>query len=232
MNRPIIAVSKPRNGGYTQNLAIRLALFLAGAKPINITPAKPNIDGKIQGLVLAGGTDVMPQWFDSNDIKTDYRYDKERDKLEIDLIKLAKLTDIPMLCICRGAQLLNVFEGGSLFTDIEKVYENANYPSSLLAKIFFRKKIIINKDSKLHRAFKSTVAKVNSMHTQSIDKLGMDLKITSKESNGIVQSIEHQKNNYIIGVQFHPEFLIHRKDARSLFFNFVNACKKGGQQAP
>ena len=226
MSRPLIGISKPDSGGLIQNLAIQLSLWIVGARSVNITPSKPSINKNIQGLVLSGGTDISPLLYNNTDIKENYSYDPDRDQLELTLLKYAKDRNLPILCICRGAQLLNVFEGGTLFTDIRRIFANVEYPTSLLAKIFFRKKIVINENSKLADAFGSGEVEVNSLHTQSIDTLGDDLEVTSREDNGIVQSVEHTKKQYIVGVQFHPELLIYRKDARSLFSNFVDECKK------
>lgn len=226
MSRPLIGISKPDSGGLIQNLAIQLSLWIVGARSVNITPSKPSINKNIQGLVLSGGTDISPLLYNNTDIKENYSYDHERDQLELTLLKYAKDHNLPILCICRGAQLLNVFEGGTLFTDIRRIFADVEYPTSILAKIFFRKKIVINENSKLADAFGLGEVEVNSLHTQSIDSLGDDLEVTSREDNGIVQSVEHTKKQYIVGVQFHPELLIYRKDARSLFSNFVDECKK------
>ena len=224
MSRPLIGISKPDSGGLIQNLAIQLSLWIVGARSVNITPSKPSINKNIQGLVLSGGTDISPLLYNNTDIKENYSYDHERDQLELTLLKYAKDHNLPILCICRGAQLLNVFEGGTLFTDIRRIFANVEYPTSLFAKIFFRKKIVINENSKLADAFGLGEVEVNSLHTQSIDSLGDDLEVTSREDNGIVQSVEHTKKQYIVGVQFHPELLIYRKDARKLFSNFVKEC--------
>lgn len=139
---------------------------------------------------------------------------------------MAKKRNIPLFCICRGAQLLNVYEGGTLFTNVKNIYESTNYPSNLLAKIFFRKSILIEKKSHLYDAFQKEESTVNSMHSQSIDHPGKDLETTSMEPIGVIQSVENSKKTYIVGVQFHPEFLIYRSDIRRLFKNFVNYCKK------
>ena len=63
------------------------------------------------------------------------------------------------------------------------------------------------------------------MHSQSIDKLGDDLKLSATEDNGVVQAVENEKSRFIMGVQFHPEFLYYRKEIRDLFKKFIQACK-------
>lgn len=223
---PTIGVTAPMKGGLTQNLAIRLALYLSGANSINLTPEKPRYNAPIDGLVLSGGTHLHPSLFLSKEIQKDYQYDKQRDELELSWLKKAKENNIPIFSICRGAQLLNIFHGGTLHTDITKVYENANYPNSLIAKIFFRKKILIKENSCLNEIFNEKETKVNSMHSQAIGEVGKNLNVTAVETNGVVQAIEHQGKNFIMGFQFHPEFLIYRNDIQKIFKKFIKSTEK------
>ncbi len=225
--KPVIGVTKSSQlTGKTQNLAIRICLFFSGAKAVNLSTENPCYEKNIDGLVLSGGTDLYPGMYNNQEIKQNYKYDHARDELELRWLSKAREKNIPIFCICRGAQLLNIFHGGTLHTDITKVYENANYPNSLLAKIFFRKKINIRKNTRLDAVFQKKETEVNSLHSQSIDKLGKNLKLSAVEDNGVIQAIENNRDRFIMGVQFHPEFLFYRKDIRSLFRNFVEACRR------
>lgn len=227
MKRPLIGISVPLKGGLIQNLAIRFSVFICGGRSINMSVNNylekcQNLDG----LIISGGTDIHPSLYNSSNIKTKYSYDVPRDKMELDLIKLAYKHSKPLFCICRGAQLLNVAKGGTLYEDLSKVYENAEYPTTQLAKIFYRKKIFIEDGSYLNLFLNKSEELVNSMHTQSVNRLGSGLKVTSQEKNGVVQSIENTDGQFVLGVQFHPEFLIFRKNIRSLFRKFIDICKK------
>lgn len=223
---PIIGITTPMSKGRTQNLAIRTCLYLSGAQTINLTPKEPRFDDRIDGLVLSGGTHLHPSLFLSSNIQKNYSYDPDRDALEMKWIEIAQKRKIPIFCICRGTQLLNVFEGGTLHTDIKKVYQNANYPNSLIAKIFFRKKIVIKEDSWLNEVFDKNETTVNSMHSQAIGKIGASLEVSAVEENGIIQAVEHEGKQFIMGFQFHPEFLFYRSDIRKLFRKFVKYCRK------
>lgn len=220
----MIGLTRPDRRGLTQNLFIRLGLFIAGARVIDLVPSKRNLSASIDGLVVAGGTDIFPGIYANEDIKKDYPYDEARDEFETAWIRRALDEKIPLFCICRGAQLLNVILGGNLHTDVKKFFENANYPRSILAKIFFRKAIRVNSDSLIYKALGKEVIEVNSMHSQSIAELGAGVRVTSKENNGIVQSIELSGDHYVVGVQFHPEFLIYRREIRALFRQFIDQC--------
>lgn len=225
--RPLVGVTKSKSfSGRIQNIAIRFALFIGGAKSINLTSDSQNFSIEIDGLLVSGGTDLYPGLYRNREIKKSYKYDRARDKFELSWLRVAKEKQLPIFCICRGAQLLNIFRGGTLHTDVSKVYENAKYPNSFLAKIFFRKRVKIIKNTRLDEVFRSEEVNVNSLHSQSIDEVGDGLDISAVEKNGVVQAIEADHHRYIVGVQFHPEFLFYRKDIRNLFKEFVNECSK------
>jgi putative glutamine amidotransferase len=224
--KPIIGITKPDKGGVTQNLAIRFAVWWAGGRGVSITPKSFSNNLKLDGLIVAGGTDVHPTMYESEKIKDLYKYDEKRDQMESLLIREGLEKNLPMLCICRGAQLLNIISGGNLHSDVSKVYENASYPSSLWAKVFFRKKVILRNESKLFKIFKTPEMMVNSMHTQAVNKVGEGLLISSVEENGVVQSIEHIEKDFVLGVQFHPEFLPARSGVKTLFKELIERSLK------
>jgi len=225
-DKPVIGVTRPEKGGFTQNIAIRFAIWLVGGKAISISPKSFSNKIKFDGLVVAGGTDVHPTLYRGLEVKDSYVYDEARDKMESSLISEGLERNLPMLCICRGAQLLNVISGGDLHSDVSKAFENATYPSSLWAKVFFRKTVYLEKDSKLFNIFKLSQMEVNSMHTQAVDQIGRGLCVSSKEENGVVQSIEHTEKDFVLGVQFHPEFLTTRSKIRELFKQLVLKSKE------
>jgi len=225
MSRPIIGITSPSTWGNIQVWAIQLNLLLAGGKSKVLSPAGESRVDELDGVILSGGTDVFPELFASDDIKPNYRYNTVRDQFEKKVLKVAIRKNLPTLCICRGAQLLNIVRGGSLYTNVAKVFEGAEYPSNLLGKIFYRKPIRIKSGSLLSEAFQRREAEVNSLHGQSIAEVGRGLEITSTEPNGIVQSVEGRKNRFLLGVQFHPEFLTMQTGIRRLFGALVDEAR-------
>ncbi len=137
----------------------------------------------------------------------------------------SRKNNMPVLGICRGAQLINVVRGGTLHVDVSKVYENAKYPTNTLSQMLFRKDINIECGSLLEKMLKTQRIAVNSMHTQAVDKVGKNLSVSAKEDNGVVQTIEDPDKPFFIGVQFHPEALIHRKIFRGMFSALNEAAK-------
>lgn len=226
--KPIIAVTRPSKGGAISWFFIRLAIWMVGGKAIKFTVHNDKAkDHDFDGLLISGGTDIEPHYYEGKE-KPDYAYDGPRDQLEMALLKKAEAEDKPVLGICRGAQLINIFRGGNLHFDVSKAYEKANYPNSTLARIFFRKRMHIKDENALiYRLLGCNSCRVNSIHTQSINHLGANLTITSAEENGVVQVIEDTSRPYYLGVQFHPEYLIYDADYRNIFKALVTEARKG-----
>jgi putative glutamine amidotransferase len=143
--------------------------------------------------------------------------DTARDELELDLLKQALARDMPILGICRGAQLLNVACGGCLHQDLSDFYNEA--PN--LWTIWPQKEVVIDDESRLSATMERIRCRVNSLHRQAIRETGDHLRVVAWEDNGVVQAIEHTDHPYVIGVQWHPEYLPQRREQRALFKRLV-----------
>lgn len=216
INRPKIGYTTHNYFWDALNWLIALSIWVTGGRPVRLCAHNPRYDQKIDGLVVGGGTDLYPALY-KLEPKLNYKYDRERDKLEINWFKKAELEDIPVLGICRGAQLMNVMRGGTLHVDVSKVYQNAKYPNNMMAQIFFRKDVNVECGSLLEKLLKTQRIAVNSMHKQAVDRIGDRLIVSAKEDNGVVQAIEDPHKEFFLGVQFHPEALIHLSLFRNMF---------------
>ena len=148
--------------------------------------------------------------------------DKERDMAEFNLLEEALEKDLPILGICRGAQLINVYFKGTLFEDIQNFYvEEVNRWS-----IFPVKKVLLKKDSLLSKIYGRDVIYVNALHHQAVKEPGINMEITGKEPNGLVQAIESHEYSFLVGVQWHPEYLLRKRLQRKLFKEFVKKAKQ------
>jgi putative glutamine amidotransferase len=145
--------------------------------------------------------------------------DDRRDVLEYHLIKKGLEKKIPILGICRGAQLINVYLGGSLLQDLADFY--AETPE--FHTIFPKKNVFIDPSTKLYRILKQRQLMVNSLHHQAIDKPGKNIRSAAMESNQVVQAIEYTGHRFIIGVQWHPEYLPQHKLHQKIFRAFIKA---------
>jgi len=152
--------------------------------------------------------------------RTSTGLDAGRDALETALITRAMAEDLPLLAICRGAQLLNVHCGGTLYTDLSEFYSEVPQIRSVLPK----KSIEVEPGSRLAVALGGTHCHVNAIHRQAIRSVGRGLAIVARERTGVVQAIEQSNHRYRIGVQWHPEYLPQHRRQRGLFAGLVAAA--------
>lgn len=145
--------------------------------------------------------------------------DTSRDVLERGLIERALSRDTPILGICRGAQLLNVCLGGTLFRDVGSFYAETPQHRTVLP----RKKVAIREGTLLARVIGAAPCLVNALHHQAIDALGRTVAIAANEENGIVQAIEVTSARFALGVQWHPEYIPQHRRQRAIFEALIAA---------
>ncbi len=221
--KPVIGITTPNRLYDFALMCIKSSVRLCGGIPKTLQKLESVQKENVDGLVLGGGTDVFPPLF--QDVpKKDYLYDHNRDEMEIAWLRRAELENIPVLAICRGAQMMNIMHKGTLHLNTEDVYKNFRRPRSLFKKIFTRKRIHIQEGSLLHKILDRKTLKVNSIHSQSVKDPGEGIRVVAREDNEIVQAIEYPGRRFYIGVQFHPEFMIYRPSMRALFRGLINAA--------
>lgn len=176
----------------------------------------------VDGLILSGGHDVFPKNYNEEPQMKLTEVFPERDEFDKVLYFEAKKRDIPILGICRGMQIINVFEGGTLYQDLS-YRENTNKHSFELPKQRVHNMNTV-KGTILNSIFGDSTY-VNSFHHQVVKDLGKDLVISATADDKVVEGYEHKTAKFIVGVQFHPEMLIHDFDlANELFKKFINKC--------
>tara|TARA_R110001606_G_scaffold14834_1_gene61919 strand:+ start:1589 stop:2299 length:711 start_codon:yes stop_codon:yes gene_type:complete len=222
-DRPIVGITKPQDGDNLAYAAIALAVRLAGGEPERLTTGMSWREAPIDALIIGGGSDVFPPHYNQEAIE-DAHYDRGRDEMEMYWARTARNTDLPTLAICRGAQVMNVAGGGTLYQELEGVFEDIDYPSTLPGHVLYRKTIEMTEGSLIRDILGKASVKVNSIHKQAIAKIGKNLVITAREQNGVVQAIEDPSKTFYLGVQFHPEFLTYRRKFRRIFDRLVAAA--------
>jgi putative glutamine amidotransferase len=156
------------------------------------------------GLVLTGGGDIHPSLYGNPDSEHHCQgIDIKRDELEFNMLEAALTWELPILAICRGLQVLNVFLGGTLIPHIPAL------PDRLLHKdqqdVFHD--VTINPDSQLFRITGTRGEMVNSSHHQAIEKPGSGLRITASSADGLAEAVELSDHDrrFCVAVQWHPE---------------------------
>jgi putative glutamine amidotransferase len=219
--KPIIGITKAPDKKFTlQFFMLQISVWIAGGNFMTIQEFDKEKAEKIDALLIGGGRDVYPALYQQKPIPKN-PYNRIQDDNESQWLYYAKANNLPVLAICRGAQLLNIIQGGNIHHNLTEIYENADYPQNIFAYLFFRKKIFIDTESLFYKITSKTEMTVNSIHKRAIDKLGTDLIVTAREINQVIQIVENPKHPFFMGVQFHPERLIYRRDFRKLFQYFV-----------
>ncbi|MBW2589228.1 MAG: gamma-glutamyl-gamma-aminobutyrate hydrolase family protein [Deltaproteobacteria bacterium] len=181
----------------------------------------------IDGLLLIGGPDLDPIHYHQAAHTGLRKVTPARDNMEMQLSIWALEADLPIMAICRGVQVLNVAAGGTLWQDIASQLPNAakhdyypDYPKDFLAHT-----VKPLPGSRLAGIIGDDEVSVNSLHHQAIDKLGQGLSPVAYAPDGIVEAVEGIEASWIIGVQWHPEWLI-ENDRRmlTLFKTFGDVC--------
>ena len=153
---------------------------------------------KFNGIILTGGENINPSYYDGN-TKKNY-YSKDRDRIELNLIKHAVKHKIPVLGICRGMQLINIYFNGKLIQNINSIDKNKSHKSVKSHQI----KIICPEISNI---LNTKYVDVNSYHDQGliVSMIGENLKpFAIFEDINIVEGLYHE-NLPIAGIQWHPE---------------------------
>jgi putative glutamine amidotransferase len=161
----------------------------------------------LDGLVLQGGADVSPLTYGEEPLDSEWAGDRLRDVYEIELLHEFVEAGKPVLGICRGAQLINVAFGGTLYQDIgtqlpdARAHVTAAYEKNL-------HEMRIEPDSGLARLYPGVErTRVNSIHHQSIKALGRHLKVEARsEPDGVIEAVRGTGKGYVFAVQWHPEF--------------------------
>ncbi|MDA3895939.1 MAG: gamma-glutamyl-gamma-aminobutyrate hydrolase family protein [Desulfobacteraceae bacterium] len=252
-NKMVIGVTGPVKGGWLAWAMTWLALKKTGAKPVRITADTIADWNRLDGLVLGGGSDIDPKNYGEVFLElvksreaqsladkswsiflflvrgvfsvkiTQPEKDHDRDELEKKLCQYAIKTQMPVLGICRGAQLINIAFGGSLYQDTGSFYTETPRIKSILP----RKRVYLLENSRVGRILGVDNCRVISLLDQAIKELGRDLIISGKDKNQIVQAIEHTIHPFMVGVQWHPEYLPQIKLQQQLFKALVSASIKG-----
>jgi putative glutamine amidotransferase len=182
---------------------------------------------RVDGVFLAGGVDPASYREDKLDVCG--RTDPDRDRVELLFTRWAIDDGKPVLGVCRGMQVINVACGGSLVQDVgpasSRFLKHDYFPTQGFARDYLAHEVQVREGTMLHRIFRATTIKVNSMHHQGIKKLGDELDPSIYAPDDLIEGIEGVGDNFLIGVQWHPEMLVEKDPGtRRLFTEFRDAA--------
>jgi putative glutamine amidotransferase len=224
---PIIAVAWPRPDYVT-------ALERAGASVRVLDPARDEPRAALDacdGLLLTGGVDVDPREYGERERHPAVEIDAARDRYELSLARAALERDVPVLAICRGAQVLNVAAGGTLIQDLPSVAPSATQHSITEPRNAIAHEVVVSAGTKLADLLgvdRSTDrrVRVNSRHHQSVRQPAPGFVVSATAPDGVVEAIEKTDAAFCVGVQWHPENFWRTGEFTGLFEGLVRAARK------
>lgn len=239
MRRPVIGiVCHSLAEGATRPAALAVGrkyadvLRSVGAVPWLIALAPDDADtfaevmARLDGLFLAGGTDVDPARYGEPRHPKCGATDPDRDATEFALLRMAVERTMPVLAVCRGLQVMNAAFGGTLYQDIAaQVPAALNHEGSDTARAAISHEVTVASGSRLAEILGESYVGVNSLHHQAIKHLAPTLRATAFAPDGIIEGVEGT-GSFLVGVQWHPEELAGtRPEMRRLFAAFVEAAQ-------
>jgi putative glutamine amidotransferase len=235
--RPLVLISTSTN---VLNLGLRRvdmysgknyadAVLAEGGLPAYVTNHAPEVAadfvGRADGLLLSGGPDVDPYRYGQWPHPDLGAVDPERDAFELALYEAARAQGKPVFGVCRGIQVINVAEGGTLHQHLPALggplqhsqRDPGGRPHHTLA---------LTAGSAIQGAFGAAEALVNTYHHQGLDRLGAGLRATAHAEDGLVEAVEGTSGAWLLGVQWHPEMSYHMGPAHHAPFRvFLDACR-------
>ncbi len=206
------------------------AVIAAGGVPVILPIIEDKEAVKIQaehidGLIVMGGHDVAPGYFNEEPLSCLGEILPKRDAYEIELLRIITGMKKPIFGICRGLQILNVVFGGSLYQDISLAERSIQIQHNQKARPYVRTHSIETKEGSIMRKLFGKTDTVNSYHHLAIKEIAKNFTATAWAPDGIIEAIEYSGDSYIMGVQFHPEMLAaNYKSSLGLFKEFITRC--------
>jgi putative glutamine amidotransferase len=208
------------------------AVLAAGGAPL-IIPAAQNeesiqgILNRVSGLILSGGPDLHPRFYGEQPLEGLGEIDETLDLMELEVAKAAVAKDLPVLAVCRGIQVLNVSQGGTLYQDIASGVPACISHGQKADKAVLTHTVRIERETRLVAIVGKEEIWVNSKHHQAIKAAAPALTVSARASDGIIEAVEHPERRFVLGVQWHPEGTWrHDPPSRKLFQALIQAASQ------
>ncbi len=244
--RPFIAVTAantPDSRGFERaslNMTYLRAIEGAGAIPAVLSPGMDPYDLAAAlegcgGLMLTGGGDVDPARYGEERHASIIGVSEPRDAMEFEALTVAERRRMPVLAICRGMQVLNVWAGGALIQDIPSAIRGACDHSVQQPREGAAHQVSMEPGCRAAVILGSEQIGVNSRHHQALDpaRLGAGLAVVGRSRDGVIEVVEQPGERFVLGIQWHPEDMAtatvetaESVQARALFAAFVEEARR------
>ena len=173
--------------------------------------------GILDGLIIAGGRDISPTLYGEENHEQTKDIEISQDEWEMLLIKGAIKRDLPLLCICRGHQLLCITRGGTLHQHLPETegYENHGESNGKWSE----HEVIFESNSQISNILGSKIM-VNSGHHQGVCNPG-DLTVVGRTNDGLIEALELESQTFLISTQWHPEMI----NQYTIFDSLINSAR-------
>jgi putative glutamine amidotransferase len=202
----------------------------AGGVPVILAPIAPEaLDAlldRLSGIVLSGGPDLHPEAYGHEPHPELGPTEPELDRFELSLVRRADARRMPVLGICRGAQVLNVARGGTLQQHLPGHRQSEPGDQTTHSVRLGRR----TTTSALLGGL--THVEVNSFHHQAVGRLGTGLRVAGRSDEGLVEAIEDPQRDMVVGVQWHAECLVDDPVHARLFSALVSAARLRDRMIP
>lgn len=233
--KPIIGLS-PLYDDEKQGLWMRPGyldvLYACGAIPLVLPFDSDAVDVEqvlsiCDGLLMTGGVDVNPRLYGEEPCAECGQIQDIRDELEYRLLDQALEADMPVLGICRGSQILNVFLGGTLYQDLATQRPGCLNHAMMPPYEAPCHRVLLEKGEPLHNLLQVDELPVNSIHHQAVKRVAPTLIPLARSMDGIIEGVWMPGKRFVWGVQWHPEWFWNVDERQKRIVQaFVDACKR------
>ena len=234
---PVIGLTtygRNAEGRYHLYASYTEAVRIAGGVPVLLPPGDDHPEillERLDGIIFTGGGDVSPECFGGDDHPTVYGCDLERDRFELRLAERALASDMPILGICRGLQILNlVSNGDTLIPHVPDVFgailHRIEPPNSQTRAQPTQHWVQVSPHSRLAEMVEAHKIPVVSWHHQAIKTAPAGWRITAQAPDGLIEAIEYPLHPWLLALQWHPEMSIDDGYQIKIFQAFVAAAQQ------
>lgn len=233
--KPVIGITArvEKDQMYSLDPVYGKAILQSGGLPLIV----PNVDledipllcERLDGLIVTGGGDINPTLYGEEPHLRLGEVYPGSDEYEKELILNFLKLDKPFIGMCRGLQMLNIALGGTNYQDLEAQFEGTLYQHKQLAMRTHRTHSVeLEEGSKLLEIMEESKFHVNSFHHQGVKDVSSELKIAARAADGLVEALESETYQFVMGIQWHPEEFAVQGDqaSKKLFDRFVEECQK------